>query len=134
MTAAGPRSRGRWGPGLIVLLPFLVAGGVFAVRWLARDPKAAVPIGTEMKLAAVRLDDPLAAAGFRVWTVRVDYSESVAFGFRTSRTDTLKVNLEIPRQHPVRGRLRYVMYDDAPAPLPQPMDDKVARLTFFWQW
>jgi hypothetical protein len=25
-----------------------------------------------------------------------------------------------------------VMYDDAPAPLPQPEDDKLARLTFFW--
>jgi hypothetical protein len=28
--------------------------------------------------------------------------------------------------------IEYVMYDDAPAPLAQPKDDKVARLTFFW--
>jgi hypothetical protein len=28
--------------------------------------------------------------------------------------------------------IEYVMYDDAPAPLVQPQDDELARLTFFW--
>jgi hypothetical protein len=30
--------------------------------------------------------------------------------------------------------IEWVMYDDAPAALAQPEDDKLARLTFFWTW
>ena len=34
----------------------------------------------------------------------------------------------------VGPNVELVSYDDAPAPLAQPKDDTVVRLTFFWTW